>query len=77
MLEGSIITAERQRAFGDDMSTPRPRYLPASTMPTDLQPASDRHEITMGATCWHVWPPELDPDSACESCHLAYREWSM
>ncbi len=77
MLEGSIITVERQQAAGDDMSTPRPRYLQAPTMITDLPPASDWYESTSRATCWHVWPPELNPDSACERCHLAYQEWSM
>ncbi|GIJ29811.1 hypothetical protein Vqi01_49730 [Micromonospora qiuiae] len=77
MLDGLVITAERQRAPGDDMPTPRPPHLEAPTAIPDLLPASDRHEITSRATCWHVWPPELDPDSACERCHLAYQEWSM
>ena len=76
MLEGSTITAERQQASDDDMATPRPACLPAPTAITDLPPACDWHEIASTAICWHTWPSELDPDSACETCHLAYQEWS-
>lgn len=28
-------------------------------------------------TCGHIWPPELYPDSQCESCYLPYGEWSI
>lgn len=77
VLDDLIIAGERQRALGDSVSTPQPRYLQVSTVISDLPPVSDRHEITSRVSCWHVWPPELEPDGACERCYLAYREWSM
>jgi hypothetical protein len=28
------------------------------------------------STCAHVWPDELEPETTCLHCGLAYADWS-